>query len=114
LCSTIPQCHRCQPLPDVPLVKRGARRDLGTGPSGHIRHDIKQPGTVAHAHHQGQRGLVQHAVHPLGEFRLLFDHADILSRRPRLDPLDAHEFITALPSGYDTPVGQHGQLLSGG
>lgn len=26
----------------------------------------------------------------------------------------AHEFITALPSGYDTPVGQHGRLLSGG
>ena len=26
----------------------------------------------------------------------------------------AHEFIHALPSGYDTPVGQHGRLLSGG
>ena len=27
---------------------------------------------------------------------------------------DAHEFITALPEGYDTPVGQKGRLLSGG
>jgi ATP-binding cassette subfamily B protein len=26
----------------------------------------------------------------------------------------AHEFITALPGGYDTPAGQHGRLLSGG
>jgi ATP-binding cassette subfamily B protein len=26
----------------------------------------------------------------------------------------AHEFITALPEGYDTPVGQRGRLLSGG
>jgi len=26
----------------------------------------------------------------------------------------AHEFITALPFGYDTRVGQHGRLLSGG
>jgi ATP-binding cassette subfamily B protein len=27
---------------------------------------------------------------------------------------DAHAFITALPAGYDTPVGQRGRLLSGG
>jgi ATP-binding cassette subfamily B protein len=27
---------------------------------------------------------------------------------------DAHAFITALPGGYDTPVGQRGRLLSGG
>jgi ATP-binding cassette subfamily B protein len=27
---------------------------------------------------------------------------------------DAHEFITALPGGYDTRVGQRGRLLSGG
>lgn len=27
---------------------------------------------------------------------------------------DAHEFITALPQGYDTPVGQKGRRLSGG
>jgi ATP-binding cassette subfamily B protein/subfamily B ATP-binding cassette protein MsbA len=27
---------------------------------------------------------------------------------------DAHEFITALPQGYDTRVGQRGRLLSGG
>ena len=27
---------------------------------------------------------------------------------------DAHGFITALPQGYDTPVGQKGRLLSGG
>jgi ATP-binding cassette, subfamily B, bacterial len=27
---------------------------------------------------------------------------------------DAHAFITALPRGYDTPVGQRGRLLSGG
>lgn len=26
----------------------------------------------------------------------------------------AHEFISALPDGYGTPVGQHGRLLSGG
>jgi ATP-binding cassette, subfamily B, bacterial len=26
----------------------------------------------------------------------------------------AHEFISALPNGYDTPVGQRGRLLSGG
>jgi len=26
----------------------------------------------------------------------------------------AHEFITAFPSGYDTPVGEHGLQLSGG
>jgi ATP-binding cassette, subfamily B, bacterial len=26
----------------------------------------------------------------------------------------AHEFISALPAGYDTPVGQRGRLLSGG
>jgi ATP-binding cassette subfamily B protein len=27
---------------------------------------------------------------------------------------DAHDFITALPQGYNTPVGQRGRLLSGG
>jgi ATP-binding cassette, subfamily B, bacterial len=27
---------------------------------------------------------------------------------------DAHEFVTALPDGYDTRVGQRGRLLSGG
>ena len=27
---------------------------------------------------------------------------------------DAHEFIEALPEGYDTVVGQKGRLLSGG
>jgi ATP-binding cassette subfamily B protein len=27
---------------------------------------------------------------------------------------DAHEFVTALPQGYDTPIGQKGRLLSGG
>jgi ATP-binding cassette subfamily B protein len=27
---------------------------------------------------------------------------------------DAHDFITALPRGYDTPIGQRGSLLSGG
>jgi ATP-binding cassette subfamily B protein len=27
---------------------------------------------------------------------------------------DAHDFITALPHGSDTPVGQRGRLLSGG
>jgi ATP-binding cassette subfamily B protein len=27
---------------------------------------------------------------------------------------DAHDFITALPNGYQTPVGQRGRLLSGG
>jgi ATP-binding cassette, subfamily B, bacterial len=27
---------------------------------------------------------------------------------------DAHEFITALPEGYDTRIGQRGRLLSGG
>ena len=26
----------------------------------------------------------------------------------------AHEFISSLPEGYDTPVGQNGQKLSGG
>ncbi|MCF7550222.1 ABC transporter ATP-binding protein [Pseudonocardia sp. WMMC193] len=27
---------------------------------------------------------------------------------------DAHDFVTALPQGYDTPVGQRGRMLSGG
>jgi ATP-binding cassette subfamily B protein len=27
---------------------------------------------------------------------------------------DAHEFVTVLPQGYDTPIGQKGRLLSGG
>ncbi|MFG2950699.1 ABC transporter ATP-binding protein [Streptomyces adustus] len=27
---------------------------------------------------------------------------------------DAHEFVEALPQGYDTPVGRHGRALSGG
>jgi ATP-binding cassette subfamily B protein len=27
---------------------------------------------------------------------------------------EAHDFITALPEGYDTPIGQRGRLLSGG
>jgi ATP-binding cassette subfamily B protein len=27
---------------------------------------------------------------------------------------EAHDFVTALPEGYDTPVGQRGRLLSGG
>ena len=27
---------------------------------------------------------------------------------------DAHDFITTLPQGYDTPIGQRGSLLSGG
>lgn len=27
---------------------------------------------------------------------------------------DVHEFVTALPDGYDTPIGQRGRLMSGG
>lgn len=48
---------------------------------------------------------------------------NILAGRPDATPddvvaaavaADAHEFITALPDGYDTRVGQRGRLLSGG
>jgi two-component system, OmpR family, sensor histidine kinase BaeS len=61
--------HRRQPFPHVPLVERGPRRDLGARRGRHCRHDVEQSGAVAHAHHQGQRGLVHRAEHPLGEFR---------------------------------------------
>ena len=27
---------------------------------------------------------------------------------------DVHDFVTALPLGYDTPIGQRGRLMSGG
>jgi ATP-binding cassette, subfamily B, bacterial len=37
--------------------------------------------------------------------------ADLISAA---EAADAHEFITALPQGYDTRVGQRGRLLSGG
>jgi ATP-binding cassette subfamily B protein len=48
---------------------------------------------------------------------------NILTGRPNANPrelvaaamaADAHEFITALPQGYHTRVGQRGRLLSGG
>ena len=40
---------------------------------------------------------------------------DLLGARPEVArAADAHAFITALPGGYDTPVGQRGRLLSGG
>jgi ATP-binding cassette subfamily B protein len=38
-------------------------------------------------------------------------HAELLNAA---SAADAHEFITALPQGYDTRVGQRGRLLSGG
>lgn len=37
--------------------------------------------------------------------------ADILAAA---DAADAHDFVTALPQGYDTPVGKRGNSLSGG
>jgi hypothetical protein len=79
--------HHRQPLPDIPLVERGARGDLGARGRGHRRHDVEQPGAVAHAHHQGQRGLVHHAEHPVGEFRRVprpcFTHPASRSARVR-------------------------------
>lgn len=39
------------------------------------------------------------------------DHSDVEEAAKRAE---AHSFITALPHGYDTPVGELGSLLSGG
>ncbi len=60
--------HHRQPFPDVPLVEPGRRGDLGARCRGHPRHGVEQRGPVADAHHQGQRGLVHGAKHPLREF----------------------------------------------
>ncbi|MGH3771862.1 MAG: ABC transporter ATP-binding protein [Pseudonocardiaceae bacterium] len=41
-------------------------------------------------------------------------HATPTELHDAADAADAHDFITALPHGYDTRVGQRGRLLSGG
>ena len=64
-----PGGHHRQPFPDVPFVERCARGDLRARCRGHSGHDIEQSRAVAHAHHQGQGGLIHRVEHPLGEVR---------------------------------------------